>query len=383
MYGLLKILDSSLRTTYIPANTIQDVLRTSTTVVRIYTNVFAHDNNTNAEYVSYDLVQSSTSSASDETQPDAIKNAWIEANVQQGGIHAVNLPFVLSSVTIGQSPMGGGGSGGSYLTAIVQDTTPQLGGNLDTNGFKIVSVSNRDIDIEPDGTGDVLLGNYRFDADQTVGAGQDDYVLTYDNATSKISLEAAGGGGVAEAIMTNGDVMPCSSSALQASYKTTTLVTDRLYAVPFWVGGQMSVTHIGIQSGAAPSGTISHDIYGAIYKYSATADEWSKVVQVGAFTNGVEGKQSIALGSTQVLSQGIYAMVMHSDGAQAAITGHYVQTLQNILPAFQTGTAAQNGYYLYQALTPTATLPATLTNASFSIWPYNGHLVPSCYLTLG
>jgi hypothetical protein len=85
--------------------------------------------------------------------------------------------------------------GGGGLTDVVDDTTPQLGGSLDVNGNKIVSVSNGNIDIEPNGTGNVLLGNFTFDADQTVGAGQDNYVLTYDNATGLISLEAAAGGG--------------------------------------------------------------------------------------------------------------------------------------------------------------------------------------------
>jgi hypothetical protein len=81
------------------------------------------------------------------------------------------------------------------ITDISQDTTPQLGGNLDVNGNNIVSTSNGDINIAPNGTGNVLLGNYEFDVDQTVGASQDDYVLTYDNSTGHISLEAAGAGG--------------------------------------------------------------------------------------------------------------------------------------------------------------------------------------------
>ena len=41
----------------------------------------------------------------------------------------------------------------------------------------------------------MLLGNFKFDADQSVGSGQDNYVLTYDDSTGKISLEAATGGG--------------------------------------------------------------------------------------------------------------------------------------------------------------------------------------------
>ena len=41
---------------------------------------------------------------------------------------------------------------------VVDDTSPQLGGNLDVNGNDIVSTSNADIDIIPNGTGDVVLG---------------------------------------------------------------------------------------------------------------------------------------------------------------------------------------------------------------------------------
>ena len=41
----------------------------------------------------------------------------------------------------------------SALNNVVEDTTPQLGGNLDVNGQDIVSVSNGNIDIIPNGTG--------------------------------------------------------------------------------------------------------------------------------------------------------------------------------------------------------------------------------------
>ena len=46
-------------------------------------------------------------------------------------------------------------------------------------------------------TGNVYMGNYSFESGQTVGAGQDNYVLKYDNGTGFISLEpdATGGGG--------------------------------------------------------------------------------------------------------------------------------------------------------------------------------------------
>ena len=40
---------------------------------------------------------------------------------------------------------------------VVDDTSPQLGGDLDVNGNDIVSTSNADIDLVPNGTGDVTL----------------------------------------------------------------------------------------------------------------------------------------------------------------------------------------------------------------------------------
>jgi hypothetical protein len=41
---------------------------------------------------------------------------------------------------------------------VVDDTSPQLGGNLDTNNNQIITVSNRDLDLYPNGTGAVEIG---------------------------------------------------------------------------------------------------------------------------------------------------------------------------------------------------------------------------------
>ena len=51
-------------------------------------------------------------------------------------------------------------SGG--ITDLVQDTTPQLGGNLDINTFSIVSTSNGNINITPNGTGKVVLDGISY-----------------------------------------------------------------------------------------------------------------------------------------------------------------------------------------------------------------------------
>lgn len=65
---------------------------------------------------------------------------------------------------------------------------------LDANTISSTN-TNGNITIDPNGSGNVVIGNFTFDADQSVGAGQDNYVLTYDHSTSSISLEAAAGGG--------------------------------------------------------------------------------------------------------------------------------------------------------------------------------------------
>jgi len=48
-------------------------------------------------------------------------------------------------------------SDGTVMLNTVEDTTPQLGGNLDVNGNKLVSASNGDIELEPNGTGKIIL----------------------------------------------------------------------------------------------------------------------------------------------------------------------------------------------------------------------------------
>jgi len=52
---------------------------------------------------------------------------------------------------------GSDGSAGGGLSDVVGDTTPQLGGDLDMNGQDIVTTSNADIELNPNGTGKTIL----------------------------------------------------------------------------------------------------------------------------------------------------------------------------------------------------------------------------------
>ena len=75
----------------------------------------------------------------------------------------------------------------TYLTAetftsLAQDTTPQLGGNLDVNGKDIVTVSNGDIDLDPNGSGKVV-----FRGNATKGAGQ--FKLNCENNSHGVTIK--------------------------------------------------------------------------------------------------------------------------------------------------------------------------------------------------
>jgi hypothetical protein len=152
------------------------------------------------------------------------------------------------------------------ISDVVSDTTPQLGGSLDVNGNKIVSVSNGNIDIEPDGTGNVLLGNFIFDADQTVGAGQDNYVVTYDDATGLLSLEEAAGGGawnlISETTL-SGDSVWAPVSEITSTYKEYVIKVINL--VPAADGGSLYL-RCGTDNTSLDSGTGN-------YRYSAGGED--------------------------------------------------------------------------------------------------------------
>ena len=51
---------------------------------------------------------------------------------------------------------------GSGISNVSDDTSPQLGGNLDVVTHSIISTSNRDINITPNGTGKVVLDGLSY-----------------------------------------------------------------------------------------------------------------------------------------------------------------------------------------------------------------------------
>jgi len=75
------------------------------------------------------------------------------------------------------------------ISNVIEDTTPQLGGNLDVNGNSIVSASNGDIAITPNGTGKIVLDGLNW----PTADGTADQILKTDGA-GQLAFGDAGGG---------------------------------------------------------------------------------------------------------------------------------------------------------------------------------------------
>ena len=85
--------------------------------------------------------------------------------------------------------------GSSGVSDIVEDTSPQLGGNLDVNGNSIVSTSNGDINISPNGTGTVVINtdldvdNLNLNANQITATDTNGDIWIQQDGTGSIYLD--------------------------------------------------------------------------------------------------------------------------------------------------------------------------------------------------
>ena len=80
-------------------------------------------------------------------------------------------------------------SGG--ISDVVSDTSPQLGGDLDVNGNSIVSASNGNIAVTPNGSGKVVLDGLSWPTSD----GSADQVLKTDGSGNLSFVNQSGGGG--------------------------------------------------------------------------------------------------------------------------------------------------------------------------------------------
>ena len=118
--------------------------------------------------------------------------------------------------------------------------------NININGNSIISTDAAgDIVLDPNTTGNVFIGNFEFDADQSIGAGQDNYVLTYDDTGGTIQLEALPGTSISS------DTSPALGGTLTADgfnieFDDSGAATDD--RLRFGTGNDLEIYHNGTDS---------------------------------------------------------------------------------------------------------------------------------------
>jgi hypothetical protein len=137
------------------------------------------------------------------------------------------------------------------LSDVVADTTPQLGGNLDVNGNSIVSVSNGNITLAPNGTGKVVLSGIQY---PTVN-GTNGQVLT-TNGSGVASWATPSGGGNGIIIFGSRDIEESGSVGFSFSETTgTAQINNYMILSTGGVSGVSRVTTYENRAMTLPAGT--------------------------------------------------------------------------------------------------------------------------------
>jgi hypothetical protein len=225
----------------------------------------------------------------------------------------------------------------------------KLGADLDLSIKKIYTTStNGDIELDPNGTGDVILGNYTLDGDQTVGAGQDNYVLTYDHASATISLEEAGVTAVTGTapIVSSGGATPAvsisaattSAAGSMSSADKTILNTIAGAFVNDDAGGVKNLTFESTDGISASAGVIvsimqditadntnanSKDFLGVVTSTADTCVINGLVEITGQVPNGATAGRPLWLGTSGTF----ISAAPTAANAYSRVVGHYVGTL--------------------------------------------------------
>ena len=190
-------------------------------------------------------------------------------------------------------------TGGSSVvdTDLVNDTSPQLGGNLDVNGNGIVSTSNANIAITPNGTGVV-----RIDGNVDIQSGTID--LKNSGSRSKINFYCESGNAHAQALQaaphsesaSNTLTLPSTGGDVDlVSTASTATLTNKTFGdnVSFGDNNITNVGDIAVDS-ISPDGT---DINVAVSDNSATAFTIKQGTNNYLVIDTGDGGESVAIGT--------------------------------------------------------------------------------------
>jgi len=213
-----------------------------------------------------------------------------------------DISTTISSDSAGESVVTIAYTGSGGLADVVDDTTPQLGGDLDVNGNSIVSASGGDIAITPDGSGSVVIDGINYpqadgSADQfikTDGAGQ----LSFASITEASGSELENV--VEDTTPQLGGDLDCQGNKIQ-----NPVLED--YAETIYSLGSTDTPTITVSNGNVQSVTITSGLTLPAFSDAATGQSVTLLVS-GSGTASGTGSHKFAGGNTTLTTDSVVSI---------------------------------------------------------------------------
>ena len=214
------------------------------------------------------------------------------------------------------------GTGGGGLAAVVDDTAPQLGGNLDVQTFEIdTSTSNGNIKVAANGTGVVEVrgnqtggnnaGSIKLNCEQNTHGVTIKSPLHAAAATYSLTLPNADGSAANQPMVTDGSGQLSFSNTVQATVQGQE-INFNVEAAALSTAGDAEGTVVYFGSGSTTAGKV----------YTFFTGSWVAVSSAVGGENTTKGLLAMALGGTPatdgMLIQGI-GVLDHNPGVAGNI----------------------------------------------------------------
>lgn len=252
---------------------------------------------------------------------DSVTSDW-ENQTPANARTALGLGTAATTASTDYATAAQGTTADSALQDVVDDTTPQLGGNLDVNGNSIVSASAGDISITPDTTGKIVLDGLSW----PTADGSNGYCLITDGA-GNLSWINKNSGSTKSVTLTADDEFSVSTSLINADGAVE-------YTFSLSLNAANTKTHLGLGSLAYQS-TITESQISDLQTYltaSSTATLTNKSGNISQWTNDsgyltaetnnlstVSGTLGTANGGTGLTSIGTAGQVLKVNSGATAL----------------------------------------------------------------